>query len=501
MAFISRSTLRGDIYNYKRIQAKDLSINRYVAAERIVEKAENILAGYEQNKLHIHNSDHKLMARYIETFGFLNRENLLDKLQSESYFNVRDYLSEMKKTWWQRLFNITPPRPGYLSGKKLQKRLDKYHKISKKLSKGFYHNADLYNQQIRLENQAISYAQDFVSENFQIKPEDKPILYEYWQTFAKTSNETIINDALQQLSYTPQEDAVVKPSIKERFASWMSAAKQKLARQRQEKAAKPARPTVSDKSGAWNNIKTNIKNNFASWMSTAKQKLAQQHQEKAAKPARPTVSGKPDIWNRVKVFGLAALVTVSGIFIFKSSQNESSKNTPKQEIKATPKKADISNNTKILQPAAQQLTKEQKMWQNFYNTKNEMLANMLKTDAVQLNNIIQSQAAKGIFSIPQNATSEQMVYTHLIYKAYGLPSPFDNVLTAKQKVSAQQQNEIVTAVKTAGNNGLGVKKLAQKIAAKSGKKLNKKSAFNMASKKQQQTYISNLKQIRQLNHR
>lgn len=456
MAFISRSTLRGDIYNYKRMQAKDLSVNRYVAAERIVEKAENILAGYEQNKLHIHNSDHKLMARYIETFGFSNRENLLDKLQSESYFNVRDYLSEMKKTWWQRLFNITPPRPGYLSGKKLQKRLDTYHKISKKLSKGFYHNDDLYNQQIRLENQAISYAQDFVSENFQIKPEDKPILHEYWQTFAKTSNETIINDALQQLSYTPQEDAVVKPSIKERFASWIS---------------------------------------------TAKQKLAQQHQEKAAKPARPTVSGKPDIWNRVKVFGLAALVTVSGIFIFKSSQNESSKNTPKQEIKATPKKADISNNTKILQPAAQQLTKEQKMWQNFYNTKNEMLANMLKTDAVQLNNIMQSQAAKGIFSIPQNATSEQLVYTHLIYKAYGLPSPFDNVLTAKQKVSAQQQNEIVTAVKTAGNNGLGVKKLAQKIAAKSGKKLNKKSAFNMASKKQQQTYISNLKQIRQLNHR
>ena len=66
MAFISRSTLSGDIYNYKRLQAKDLSINRYVASERIVEKAENILMGYEQNKLHIHDSDHKLMARYIE---------------------------------------------------------------------------------------------------------------------------------------------------------------------------------------------------------------------------------------------------------------------------------------------------------------------------------------------------------------------------------------------------------------------------------------------------
>lgn len=456
MTYISKSSLRKDIYKYNRNKAK-ISIDNYVVIERITEKAEEILDKYSRNIINVRTSDQKIMARYIEMFGFSRRDELLDKLQTESLFNVRNYLEDRKKTWWQRLLKITPKHEGYLSGKKMQKRLKKYLKLNQRLSRGFYHKEKLYRKQMLLENQAVSYAYNFVRNNFPIEDKDKPFLYEYWRTFARTSGETIIQDALKQLNYTP-EDVADKPNTNNRF------------------------------SGLLNSIK---------------QKFNKPNTKKTKKMPRPAPFNKHRLWSRAKIFGLAALMTVSGLFLLKNSQNNSSRNIQKQEIKTLPQKTEISNNTKVLQPVvqSQKLTKEQKVWQNFYNSKSEILANMLKVNAAKLNETLKAQAAKGIYTLPQNTSSEQLVYTHLIYKAYGLPSPIETALNASQKISAQQQANIEQAVKTAGKNGLGVKKQAQKIVAKSGKKLINKSAYNMASNNLKQKYITNLKQVRQLNNR
>ena len=132
---------------------------------------------------------------------------------------------------------------------------------------------------------------------------------------------------------------------------------------------------------------------------------------------------------------------------------------------------------------------------------NHAVALPFGSDTAGLNKAVQEQAKKGIFNIPDNMLSEQIVYTHLIYKHYGLQSPVEDVLNAKQKISAEQQKSLEQAVKTAGQDGAGVKKIAASIAAKSGKKLGRYSAYDHASKSLKNAYITNLKQVRELNHR
>ena len=158
MTYISGSKLKGDIYEYRRTKAKNITVKRYTKTEEIIEKAQDVLNQYNEDKIQVHTSDQKIMAEYIDTFGFHLRDGLLNKLQKESSFDVNKYLETLKLTWWQRTFHIKPKQPEYMSASQLQKRLKQYKKLGKELSRGFYHGEKRYIEQQRLELEALKYA-------------------------------------------------------------------------------------------------------------------------------------------------------------------------------------------------------------------------------------------------------------------------------------------------------------------------------------------------------
>lgn len=457
MTYISGSKLKGDIYEYRRTKAKNITVKRYTKTEKIIEKAQDVLNQYNEDKIQVHTSDQKIMAEYIDTFGFHLRDGLLDKLQKDSSFDVNKYLETLKLTWWQRTFHIKPKQPEYMSASQLQKRLKQYKKLGKELSRGFYHGEKRYIEQQRLEIEAINYAGKVFNNRVEVMPQDVSVLKKYLQVLGNANYEPMTQKALQKLENMPA-DTSVETTKTNRFAAFFKKIKQRFTN----KKAK----------------EVNIKS------------------------AKPVATSHKSFWTRTKVAGLAVLLSVAGLMGIKSDKNASGKIINKTEQTAQPKKTITDAKTVVMQPVQQQeLTAEQKIWQNFYNTKNEMLADMLKLDADLMKKSLQAKANQGLFRMPQNILVEQMVYTHLIYKAYGLPSPIDNALTATQKVPSAQQLEIEQAVETAGQNGMGVKKIAATQAAKSGKQLNHRSAYDRASKKLQKSFITNLKQVRQLHQR
>ncbi|MBR6355982.1 MAG: hypothetical protein IKR92_03910 [Alphaproteobacteria bacterium] len=455
MAYISGSKLKGDIYEYRRVKARNITIKRNVQTEQIIEKARDILQKYNSGKLDVHLSDQKIMAQYIDTFGFASRESLLHKLQQESSFNVRKYLSDSKLTWWQKAFRIQPKEADYLSVAQMKKRLAEYKKLGKTLSRGFYHSESQYFKQIRLEEEAVAYAEKFTAGQVQVTQNDAPVLQKYLQVVGNASEQIVSQKALQQLENMSAESF--------------------------------AQPTK--------------RNRLTAWFKNIKQRFMPSSAEVVSLNPAPKPAPRRSFWSKTKVAGIVALFGIAGLLGLKSDKKADARIINKTEQAAQPKKAAVDDKTVVLQPVQKELTAEQKIWQNFYNTKNEILADLFGADTAGLNKAVQEQAKKGIFNIPDNMLSEQIVYTHLIYKAYGLQSPVEYVLNAKQKISAEQQKTLDQAVKTAGQNGLGVKKIAASIAAKSGKKLGRYSAYDHASKKLQTAYITNLKQVRELNHR
>ena len=456
--YITNSKIRGDIYTYRRMKAKNITQKHDVKCEELVEKAQIILNGYAENSIAVRNNDKKVFAEYIDTFGFANRENLLQKLQKESSFNVKQYLEENRRTWWQKMFSLKPSEPKSLTAAQMEKRIRAYKALGKTLSRGWFHKDGQYNQQLRLEKEAESYAANFLKGKIRLYQNDVPTAVQYLSALGDSHNGSVTLEAVKQIKATPIEN-FEKAESESRFAS------------------------------VW----ANLKNKFNSLRNSA------------TTPA-PVLKPIPartrhNLWIATKAAGLTFLLSAATMFAFKSDKGTIEKKSNSSEIKATPKKDVSTASTKVLQPVQQsaELTHEQKIWQNFYQTKNDIIASSLNLDAAALQNTLQQQAEKGIFSMPENTNDAQIIYTHLMYKAYGLESPIDAALNGTQKISVQQQKDIEQAIQTAGHNGIGVKKIAQKIAAKHGRKLGRYSAYDHASKQKQKMYVTNLKQIRALN--
>lgn len=121
--YITDSKLRGDICSYRRLKNKQFAPKEYYKSEAILAGATKILNMYARDEIGIRAKDNKIMAQYIDTFAFYNREELLDKLQKASLFNVRKYLEDCKRTYWQRLFNINPHKSPRLTAGMMKSRI------------------------------------------------------------------------------------------------------------------------------------------------------------------------------------------------------------------------------------------------------------------------------------------------------------------------------------------------------------------------------------------
>lgn len=455
-----------DINLYERLIKKQPSPERYCVMLSLTEHSEHIFDAYLNNNLDLHPSEQKVFAKYIDVFATYQKDQLLQQLQSQVDFDVVQYIEQSNRSWWQKLFNIkVKEKKNDLTARQLRSKAKLYLKIAKKLGNGVYVSHKQYQKHLKLEDEAIKYAESFLDGKTVVNVQDIQALKEYFKAFSSCSYDgNVYEQAYRKLKEMPVEQ-FEKGSRK----SWTT------------------------------NFAENMAQKFQSFKALFKfSRPRALHTPHMRKPTKRALA---------KAAGVAGGLTLLASLTFlgaKFNKKIVEKNSHKTELKTQQKQSSDDGKTfiagSVKQEKAQEYTSEQKIWQNFYETKNEILAGSLKLNASNLNEIIQQQVRKKIVDLPANTISEQLVYTHLIYKAYGLPSPIDAALNATQKLSNAQQKDIEKAVQTVGKNGVGVKKIALLYSQKRGVHLNRKSAFDRAAKKQQVQFIKNLKQVRALNH-
>lgn len=195
-------------------------------------------------------------------------------------------------------------------------------------------------------------------------------------------------------------------------------------------------------------------------------------------------------WHKTKVAVVTAAVVLVG---WLGVKNDSHSRTlePQKAVAVktvTPKKA-VNNSKTIDMKAKIAMEKNKKVYQNFYNTKLEIMMTSAKRDALYQQ--VNSQLKKGIFTLPDSMVAEQVAYIDAMHKAYGLASPVSEALTSSQKLSAEQQAQLV--------KDLSLKDSQIKAKALSAHgQLGNHSSFDKAKPALQKQHIKNLKQLRDM---
>ena len=454
MRYITGTKLKGDIYDYRRTKSGEFTQAKHYKSGEILERADKVLTQYSKGEIDVRDKDHKIMAQYIDTFAAYNRDDLLAKLQKKAIFDVKQYLSDNSKSYWQRLFNIDSDKPKFLSAKSLQRKIREYHKINQKLSGGWFHKEKEYHRQNILESEARDYASKFLNDMVLVARQDVPVLKDYFTAFYRQRDVTDIAEALNKISDTPAESYAEKsPS---RFAMFMTSAK------------------------------NGLKNMF--------KRLKPQHR------TATVVSMDRKSWG--KVAAVTAIFALAGAAFLKSDSMAKDSKTDNKEIKSkTPDAKQKTAPERVINftDAAKELTHEQKVWQNFYETKSELHADKVGIDLASTKKQIEAQVNAGIFTMPEGVSVERFIYTHVMYKKYCLESPLEAAINGKQKLSDKQQLAIQEAINLAGENGAGVQEIAAKASKKMGRKLNNHSDFDNASPEMKQKYINAVRQAKALN--
>ena len=451
MSYISGTKLKGDIFDYRRLKNK---INNSKKLNATLKQSESVLKDYADGRIDVRDKDKKIMAQYIETFSDnYRREHLLNKLQKSSLFDVKKYLADSKRNYWQKLFNLQPETQ-HISVAGMKRRINKYNSLNRRLSDGWYHSEKDYQKQYIFESEAENYAAGFLKGSIEVTRDEIPTLKTYFGTFQNQLNATNIANALNEIDTIPLSNFAEK------------------------------------RTPLWKRFTQSVKNKWNGMVASFKPKKA------------VTVKMSRSNWADVAI--VSTLFTLAGLSLFKSdSTAKDSRNPFGLEIKkdTAPKQQDTSIKTDAFVPVAAEMTAEQKIWKNFYNTKNEIQAADAKIDLNDLYKKIENKQQAGIFTMPENVSVERFAYTHLMYKAHGLNSPLDAVVNGMQRLSAEQQAAVEEAIKIAGENGVGVKKIAALQSKRIGRALGNHSAYDMASKDLKQKYINSVHAVKNLQQR
>ena len=454
MRYITGTKLQEDIYEYRRTKNGQPDPKKYSDGRRVFERAENVLKQYSAGDIDVRTKDQKIMAQYIDTFAEYEQDKLLQKLQGNASFNVKEYLADSKKTYWQKLFNFHKKKSPQVSVRDLQKRAKEYERINRKLARGWFHKEQDYQKQLILESQAQSCASDLLEDKIQLTRQNIPALKAYLQAFYGQHSPAEIDEALNKINDIETETLPEK------------------------------QPTM------WQRFKDSVKNKWNNLVAGTRSKPA----------AKIHISRK----NWFQIAAASAAFVFAGLAFWKSDSAAKEISKDNTEVKAkTPAAATVAEPVATVNfaDAAKELTHEQKMWKNFYETKSELHAADAKVNLQDLQKQITAQAKAGIFTMPENISVERFAYTHIMYKAYGLQSPLDAAINSQTKITTEQQRAVEEAIKIADKDGKGVRRLAAMESKRMGRKLGSYSAYDHASKQVQHNYVAAVNSVKQMNQR
>ena len=407
---VSGMFLRQSVREAQQLRYGAYSLNKHNRISYLCEKAEQNFDLYKADLLTVEDKNKEAFASYIEQFGGYQREELLDKLQKESAFDVREYLQNRPQSWWQKLWHKEPLK--YLSSATMEKKIHQFQKLQMMLSKHGFHATSQINKIEQLGKEAGTYIEAYNEGAYCPKADDLPVFADYVKTMGIFYAESPAERALDKVNKEINANTLKRKTLQivhvKPKRSWS---------QRLKYAAIGIVAVVGSvfglKSGTGAESKT----------------LSAQPQAKTVRtPQAPKFAMPKTIdyaWG---------------------------------QFKSTPIQAQNIDSVKNAETIA-----HQKEWDNFYN--NRLVKFTSNKKATALSEQMAAQLNAGIAQLPQDISPTHYLYAQQIYKKYGFKKIADElgeVLISKQALSKAQQDKLYQLVRQAGPKGVGVQKMAQK---------------------------------------
>lgn len=424
---VSDKTLKEDVTKYKKLRKKTFTLSVHIKIEELEHRADKIFENFNKGKLNLAPSQYALFARYINTFSRQNKEEYFDKLQKMADFDVRESAQYAERTWWQKMFDIDPNAIKYMPAAVLEKKTNRYIKDMRRLERSQYSETISYNRGERVRMEAQEYMQAYVDGKIAIKEEDAKAFERYVKTtFYPIYPGCIAEQALNKLKnddFSAAAEALEKPKAKliniktpsaHSLLKWGKAAAVGLVA-----CISSMLIFNGDKEASGMTVNKDMPKTFKKIAKTTPHEVTKAH-----------------------TIGLDEAVKL----IETKKQAEAKKQAEEKitfadSIKATPE-AVIKHHDYVL---FKRLGKKQR---------------------TKLYKDVQKQIEDKIFVLPEGMTYHEFAYAFAMYRAYGVKSSLADALKSQTKLTVAENQQIVSDIVAAGYNGVGVRKMADKLHKK-----------------------------------
>lgn len=416
---VSDSTLRSDIVRYKKLRKKPYTLTVHVKTEGIERRSEEILESFEKGDLRLKPSQYPLFARYIKILGGFRREECFDKLQKMADFDVRESADYAERTWYQKLFNIDPNAIKYLSAKEMNKKMVRYRKDMKKLEDSQYSEIMASYRCEKARAEAEDYMKAYIEDKISMKEEDAQTFKAYVKTMYYPIYEGCIAEkALNKLKNDNFAEAnVVKEKPKAKFI----------------------------------NINMPSSRSVIRWGKAAAVAVVAGISSILMLNGDKSVNGMP-----VKKYTPKIAKTIKKSTPSAASQEKTI--TFAEAKKQTEAKTMFADTLVAKDYTTPQAVKDH----HDYILKKRLG----KKQRDKLYDQVMEQVRNEKFALPQGMSFHEFAYAFAMYRAYGVKSSLADALKSQTKLTAEQNNQVIKDIIAAGYNGVGVKKIADKLHKK-----------------------------------
>lgn len=428
----SGAFLRQSIKEMREIQQGTYSQKKHNKKLDLEEKAEHYLRMYLRDELEINTKDYESFAAYIDVFAHVDKEELFNKLQEKAGFDVREsVVKKPRQTWWQKLWH--KEKHPYLNTAKLTKRIRRFERMRQTMDAHGLHGTKLSNRIHKLSQDAFSYIEAYNQGLYSPKAEDVEAFTRYIKTMGQFYKDSPAEQAVKKLE--KEAANVVSMPTPTPTSTPASASKPATTPSKKRSYIKRAAIAAMLVVGAWLGFGSDSS-------SHDKAPVTPQPAPKFVKlPTAPKYAmPKPIDYSLDQFIKIQAQQT---------PDTKTVQMVPQKVQTITAEKASSS---------------EQQVWNNFYQKR--LAGFTSKARAQEMINEMSGLIQKGIINLPQDISVQKYLYAQEVYRRYGfktISTEMSNVLKSSQTLSAEQQGKLFEYVRKAGNKGVGVRKMAERM--------------------------------------
>jgi hypothetical protein len=466
---ISNDTLKSDIKKQKRVKTGTFTMSTYRLQEYLEKQSDRIFESFTEGHLTLEKNQYKLFARYIDAFGGVNTDEYFKKLQELADFDIKEYVENSKRSWWSNMFNQKKTNSQAKTPRQMKKEMKKYVKACRKGDEFSAHD---------IREDAEMYVSSFLRDEIPLPSKDEILFKEYIHVILYPVYED--SDAEKALKKLRAHDYKVDETPQK--SSWLSSFKFPKVKMPSFNMPKFKLPKVTMPSFSIS--------------------------EKTKRIASRTL----------KIAGLAGVLTFGTIWGANkcSGDDKDSLAQNKTELTATPQDSVAEKDTatyhftpvsNIKETAAKVTTENARIKELEQHKRHARLDHHIfllnkrigKKKMQVMFATINKKVTDGVFSLPDSISSVDYAYALVMYRAYGVECSLQKAMNATDKLSAEENAQIIKDILDAGDTGLGVKKKAEQIRLSQHKGSLEEgySLYNQLSQKDQHRHNVNLKQYRQ----